>query len=78
LIKEEHLSSKINVCQEVHQPTSYDYFRAKADFEKRFLHQALSQFQYNRAKTAARIGLSRQGLFKLIKKHNIPIPDRDL
>jgi transcriptional regulator with PAS, ATPase and Fis domain len=77
LIKEEHLSSKINLRQEVHHPASYDYFRAKADFEKRFLNQALSRFQYNRAKTAARIGLSRQGLFKLIKKHNIPIPERD-
>jgi transcriptional regulator with PAS, ATPase and Fis domain len=77
LIKEEHLSSKINLQQEVHHPDSYDYFRAKADFEKRFINHALSQFQYNRAKTAARIGLSRQGLFKLIKKHNIPIPERD-
>jgi DNA-binding NtrC family response regulator len=76
LIKEEHLSSKINLRREVHSPSSYDYFRAKADFEKRFLNQALSQFQYNRAKTAAQIGLSRQGLFKLIKKHNIPIPKR--
>ncbi len=77
LIKEEHLSPRINLRQEVHNPNSYDYFRAKADFEKRFLHQALSQFQYNRAKTAARIGLSRQGLFKLIKKHNIAIPERE-
>jgi transcriptional regulator with PAS, ATPase and Fis domain len=77
LIKEEHLSSRINERQEVHNPVSYDYFRAKADFEKRFLNQALSRFQYNRARTAARIGLSRQGLFKLIKKHNISIPDRD-
>jgi transcriptional regulator with PAS, ATPase and Fis domain len=77
LIKEEHLSEKINLRQEVHHPASYDYFRAKADFEKRFLNQALSQFQYNKAKTAARIGLSRQGLFKLIKKHNISIPGRD-
>jgi transcriptional regulator with GAF, ATPase, and Fis domain len=76
LIKEEHLSSRINLRQEIHNPSSYDYFRAKADFEKRFLNQALSQFQYNRAKTAAQIGLSRQGLFKLIKKHNIPIPER--
>jgi transcriptional regulator with GAF, ATPase, and Fis domain len=77
LIKEDHLSSRINLRQEVHSTTSYDYFCAKADFEKRFLNQALSQFQYNRAKTAARIGLSRQGLFKLIKKHNIPIPGRE-
>jgi transcriptional regulator with PAS, ATPase and Fis domain len=77
LIKEEHLSAKINQRREVHRPSSYDYFRAKAEFEKRFINQALSQFQYNRAKTAARIGLSRQGLFKLIKKHNILIPERD-
>ncbi|MGD9345637.1 MAG: sigma-54-dependent Fis family transcriptional regulator [Candidatus Aminicenantes bacterium] len=77
LIKEEHLSPRINLNQEVHKPISYDYFRAKADFEKRFLNQALSRFHYNRAKTAACIGLSRQGLFKLIKKHNIPIPERD-
>lgn len=77
LIKEEHLSSKINLRQEVYSPNSYDYFRAKADFEKRFLNQALSQFQYNRARTAARIGLSRQGLFKLIKKHNISIPEHE-
>jgi len=77
LIKEEHLSPRINLRQEVYNPSSYDYFRAKADFEKRFLNQALSQFQYNRAKTAARIGLSRQGLFKLIKKHNILIPERN-
>jgi transcriptional regulator with GAF, ATPase, and Fis domain len=76
LVKEEHLSSRINLRQEVHNPSSYDYFCAKADFEKRFLNQALSQFQYNRAKTAAQVGLSRQGLFKLIKKHNISIPER--
>lgn len=77
LIKEEHLSSRINPLREVHSASSYDYFRAKADFEKRFLNQALSRFHYNRAKTAAQIGLSRQGLFKLIKKHNIPIPKRE-
>jgi transcriptional regulator with GAF, ATPase, and Fis domain len=76
LIKEEHLSSRINLRREVHSSSSYDYFRAKADFEKRFLNQALSQFQYNRARTAAQIGLSRQGLFKLIRKHNIHIPKR--
>lgn len=76
LIKEEHLSLRINPHREVHHASSYDYFRAKADFEKRFLNQALSRFRYNRVKTAAQLGLSRQGLFKLIKKHNIAIPKR--
>jgi len=71
LIREEYLSPKINPGRESHSPVSYNYFLAKAEFEKRFLNQALARFQYNRAKTAEQIGLSRQGLFKLIKKHNI-------
>lgn len=73
-ITPEDLSEKINPQREKREVLSYDYFRAKADFEKRFLHQALSRCNYNRAKTAREIGLSRQGLFKLIKKHDIPIP----
>jgi len=53
---------------------SEPYFKAKAEFEKRFLRQALNRFNYNRARTAQEIGLSRQGLFKLIKKHRIEVP----
>jgi len=74
LIKEDYLSSKINPLRESHMTSSYDFFHAKAEFEKRFLNQALARWNYNRAKTAEEIGLSRQGLFKLIKKHDINLP----
>jgi transcriptional regulator with PAS, ATPase and Fis domain len=74
LIREEYLSSKINRNKERYQPSSYDFFRARAEFEKRFLNQALARWNYNRAKTAEKIGISRQGLFKLIKKLNIDVP----
>ena len=43
----------------------------------RFLNQALLRANYNKARTAEEIGLSRQGLFKLIKKHKIEAPSRD-
>jgi transcriptional regulator with PAS, ATPase and Fis domain len=52
----------------------FDYFQAKAEFERRFLQQALTRFNFNKSKTAAEIGLSRQGLFKLLKKHKITLP----
>lgn len=52
------------------------FLPARAEFEKRFLRRALFRCNFNRAKTAALIGISRQGLFKLIKKHGIEIPDR--
>jgi len=74
LIKEEHLSSKINPEKERYSTSSYDFFRARAEFERRFLNQALARWNYNRVKTAERIGLSRQGLYKLIKKLNINVP----
>lgn len=70
-IREDYLSSKINPRRESRPESSYDFFHAKAEFEKRFLNQALVRWNYNRTKTAEEIGLSRQGLFKLIKKHNI-------
>lgn len=76
LIKEETLSSKINPLKECYRSSSYDFFQAKAEFEKRFLNQALARWNYNRAKTAEEIGLSRQGLFKLIKKHHILLPKK--
>ena len=73
-IGEDDLSSRINPERSRMKGSAYDYFDAKADFERRFLNQALSRFNYNRAKTAKEIGLSRQGLFKLIKKHQIQVP----
>ncbi len=71
LIKEEYLSSKINPQAERSSSSSYDFFKARAEFEKRFLHQALARWDFHRARTAKEIGLSRQGLFKLMKKHQI-------
>lgn len=76
-IREEHLSPKINPRRESFSESSYDFFKAKAEFEKRFLNQALSRWSYNRVRTAEEVGLSRQGLFKLIKKHKIDIPKKD-
>ncbi|MFP4081757.1 MAG: sigma 54-interacting transcriptional regulator [Candidatus Aminicenantes bacterium] len=73
LIKEDHLSSKINPCGERYTPTSYLFLKAKAEFEKRFLNQALLRWNCNKTKTAREIGLSRQGLFKLLKKHKIVV-----
>lgn len=76
VLKEECLSLKINPQRESSSASSYDFFQARAEFEKRFLNQALTRWNYNRAKTADEIGLSRQGLFKQIKKHRIEIPKK--
>ena len=73
LIKEENLSSQINPEAKTYTLTSYNFFQAKAEFEKRFLNQALTRWNYNKVKTAEEIGLTRQGLFKLMKKHNIGV-----
>ena len=75
-IKEECLSLKINPHRECFTTSSYGFFQARAEFEKRFLNQALARWNSNRARTAEEIGLSRQGLFKLIKKHNIKVPKK--
>jgi len=78
LIREEHLSPKINPHPQPPAPVTYNYFAAKAEFEKRFLHQALIRFGHNKARTAEEIGLTRQGLFKLLKKHNLTSNPRAL
>ncbi len=71
LIKEESLSPRINPGGVIPVGDANNFFRAKADFEKRFILQALARFGNNKTRTAQKIGLSRQGLFKLIKKHAI-------
>lgn len=71
LIKEECLSPKIRRRDGESPRHPDDYFQAKAEFEKRFLREALARSDYNRTRTAEEIGLSRQGLFKLMKKHGI-------
>jgi len=76
VIQDKDLSMKINPIREVSMDQTYDFVRAKAAFERRYIRQALTRCNYNRARTAEEIGLSRQGLFKLIKKHCIEIPGK--
>ncbi len=71
LILEEYLSPKINPAGETYTLASHRFSEAKADFERRFLREALVRCRYHRTRTAAEVGLSRQGLFKLLKKHGI-------
>ncbi len=78
VLPSEGLSSKINSGESEEKVLPHDFFQAKAEFEKRFVHQALIQFNFNRVKTAQKIGMSRQGLFKLMKRHHITDPDKTL
>jgi len=71
LVLEEYLSPKINPAGETYSKASHRLSEAKADFERRFLREALVRCRYHRTRTAADVGLSRQGLFKLLKKHGI-------
>jgi transcriptional regulator with PAS, ATPase and Fis domain len=71
LIREEHLSVRINPRRRLASADGYNYFQAKAEFERRFLHQALVRFGPNKTRMAREVGLTRQGLFKLLKKHQI-------
>ena len=71
LIREEHLSARINPRRQADSTDSYNYFEARAEFEKRFIHQALVRFGPNKTRTAREVGLTRQGLFKLLKKYKI-------
>jgi len=70
-VREEYLSPKINPRREMSDGRDYNFFEAKAEFVKRFLNQALERYNFNKARTAEEIGISRQGLFKLMKKHKI-------
>jgi len=71
LILEDYLSPKINPAGETYSRTSHRLTDARADFERRFLREALVRCRYHRTRTAAEVGLTRQGLFKLLKKYGI-------
>jgi two-component system response regulator HydG len=71
LILEDYLSPKINPAGETYSKATHRFAEAKADFERRFLREALVRCRYHRTRTAAEVGLTRQGLFKLLKKHGI-------
>lgn len=71
IIREDFLSPKVNPGGETYTPASHRLSEARAAFEKRFLREALARCDFHRSRTAAEIGLTRQGLFKLLKKHNL-------
>lgn len=76
IVRLEHLSPRINPARRSPSPPvrdSFNFFEAKADFIRRFLGQALRRHENNKARTAEEIGLSRQALFKLLKKHKIDV-----
>jgi two-component system response regulator HupR/HoxA len=78
VVRAEHLSRCLYPRQEDETSSppaaaeTDNFFEAKAEFVRRFLGQALLRCNYNKARTAEEIGLSRQALFKLMKKHKIP------
>ncbi|MCX6567187.1 MAG: sigma-54 dependent transcriptional regulator [Candidatus Aminicenantes bacterium] len=75
IVRVEHLSPRLNPGRpSVPAPETFNFFEAKADFVRRFLGQALRRHENNKARTAEEIGLSRQALFKLLKKHRIETP----
>jgi transcriptional regulator with PAS, ATPase and Fis domain len=74
LVRAEHLSTRVNPRRETTPAAAFNFFEAKAAFVRRFVGQALLRSNYNRARTAEEIGVSRQALFKLIKKHRIEAP----
>ncbi len=71
LIKEEHLSSRINPFERASPSASFNYHQAKAEFERRFLALALRRFGPSKTRTAEGVGLTRQGLFRLLRKHKL-------
>lgn len=72
VIGEECLSPKIQGSGvEGNHNGFYGFFEARADFERNFIREALYSCGFHKEKTAAKLGLSRQGLYKLIKKHQI-------
>ena len=71
LVLEEYLSPKINPEGETYDRASHRLAEARADFERRFLSEALVRCRFHRTRTAAEVGLTRQGLFKLLKKHGL-------
>jgi transcriptional regulator with PAS, ATPase and Fis domain len=72
IVRVEHLSPRLNPSRtSVPAREAFNFFEAKAAFVRRFLDQALRRHENNKARTAEEIGLSRQALFKLLKKHKI-------
>ncbi len=74
LIREESLSPGLRPGGNPGPEPSRGLFGARAEFERRFLLEALNRCEFSRTRTAAEIGITRQGLFKLMRKHGIEVP----
>jgi len=70
-IGEADLSSRLNPRGSSAPAPSLNFLAARAEFEKRFLREALLRCGHKRTRTATEIGLTRQGLFKLMRKHGL-------
>ncbi len=77
VVRPEHLSPKLTPkgTPAGESPAYGTFAEAKSEFVRRFLAEALRKCEFNKARTAAELGLSRQGLFKLLKKHHISGPE---
>jgi len=69
IIQEKDLSPKFFANPGEPALMAQNFFKARAEFEQRFLRTALARYNYNRTRTADNLGLSRQGLTKLLKKY---------
>ncbi|MBU1185368.1 MAG: sigma-54 dependent transcriptional regulator [Acidobacteria bacterium] len=74
VLTEEFLTERI-IGRRRAQSSLYGFIQARAEFERLYIREALKRCNFHRNKTAQNLGLSRQGLFKLIKKHDIEIPE---
>jgi len=70
-ISESDLSSRLNPQGSTAPAPSLNFLAARAEFEKRFLREALLRCGHKRTRTASEVGLTRQGLFKLMRKHGL-------
>jgi len=76
VIGEACLSSRFRPSEEPPSRDPFNLSAARAEFERRFVRQALRRFDFNKKRAAAEMGLTRQGLFKLMKRHGIETPKR--
>jgi transcriptional regulator with PAS, ATPase and Fis domain len=71
VIEEKDLSPRLFPPQDKPVSRPENFFVARAEFERRFLRTALARYGYNRTRAAGGLGLSRQGLTKLLKKYRL-------
>ncbi len=71
IIEEKDLSPKLKSIPEESVIRQENFFIARAEFERHYLRAALARYNYNRTQTAGKLGLSRQGLAKLLRKHSL-------